>query len=263
MSLSPYSAPAPALDIQALMQAMQDSNKQMLMGLAQILQPQQNSRADMLAELATMRDIFGAPQQNSGADPMTMLIKGIELAGNMAPKAGGETSGMDVLLESIKSFAPTIGAVVAQSAGNQARAAQLRPISSRPQAIIEHTQPIEEPQHEDNEAMMFKYYITMLVGFAAENRDTALYADLIADNLPEEKVRELLNNPDVIGMLGGINSGVLTHRVWFESVISELRIIFSLTEQVNNNTVILSSENVALKNVSIGTIENGGDIKPT
>jgi len=254
----------PQLDIAALMQAMQESNRQLLAGLMQVMQPQQHSRADMLAELAQMRDIFGAPQQQSAINPMDMLIKGIELAGSMAPKAGGETSGMDVLLESIKSFAPAIGAVVAQSASNQARAPQPRPAPTvQPQAMIENTATAEQPQltQEDNEAMMFKYYVGMLVGFAAENRDPALYADLIADNLPENKINELLNHPDVIGMLGGVNPGVLVHRAWFEAVISELRQIFSLTELVNPSTVIASNTQLSAENVSIGSAENANNIQ--
>ena len=260
MALSPYSAPAPALDIQALMQAMQESNKQMLMGLAQILQPQQNSRADMLAELATMRDIFGPPQQNSGADPMTMLIKGIELAGNMAPKVGGETSGMDVLLESIKSFAPAIGAVVAQATAKPRTIAPQRaqpqaPQVPQPAQLTNQTQP-EIPQTESEETMLMKYYISMLVGFAKENRDPALYADLIADQLDDEKINDLLSKPDIIAYLTGINPDVATVSAWFEALILELKVIMGLTEPVMQHTVSAQEPILVTDNATSGDANN-------
>lgn len=234
----------PQLDIPALMAAMQESNRQLLQGLMQAMQPQQtHSRADMLAELAQMREIFGSPQQ-SAVDPMTMLIKGIELAGSMAPKAGGETSGMDVLLESIKSFAPAIGAVVAQSTATRRpqpaqsqRPQPVQPQLSGPAPITETPAENPQPQTESEETMLLKYYVSMLIGFAKDDRDPALYADLIADQMSDEKISELLNKPDLIGFLSDINPEVRTHSVWFEALILELKLIMGLTEPVSSNIV--------------------------
>ena len=239
------SGPQPQLDIPALMAAMQESNRQLLQGLMQAMQPQQtHSRADMLAELAQMREIFGAPQQHNTVDPMTMLIKGIELAGSMAPKAGGETSGMDVLLESIKSFAPAIGAVVAQSTATRRpqpaqsqRPQPVKPQLSGPAPITEMPAENPQPQTESEETMLLKYYVSMLIGFAKDDRDPALYADLIADQMSDEKISELLNKPDLIGFLSDINPEVRTHSVWFEALILELKLIMGLTEPVSSNIV--------------------------
>lgn len=233
------SGPQPQLDIPALMTAMQESNRQLLQGLMQAMQPQQtHSRADMLAELAQMREIFGAPQQHNTVDPMTMLIKGIELAGSMAPKAGGETSGMDVLLESIKSFAPAIGAVVAQNAAkapaqNRAHTPQVQ----RQIGVSTDTVPPQTTQTESENDMLMKMYLAQLVSYAKANKDPSLYADLIADNLSDEQIMSILSRPNVIEYLAGINPEVRDTELWFESLILELKIIMGLTEPVSSHTV--------------------------
>lgn len=231
-AMPPVSAPA-ALDIQSLMQMMQESNRQMLVGLAQIMQPAQgaeSSRRDMLEEMRVMRDIFAQPQK-SDEGGMNMLLKGIELAGSLGK--GGDTSGMDVLLESIKSFAPAIGAVVAQS---QARGPQVarQQQQAAPRALnapgsIAAENHTEQPTEEQGD-MMFKYYVGMLVGFAKEDRDPGLYADLIADNLPEAKIMEIATKPTMIDELIAINPEVANYRAWFEAVILELRTIMGLTD---------------------------------
>ena len=236
----------PQLDIPALMAAMQESNRQLLQGMMQVMQPQAHSRADMLAELAQMREIFGPQQAASTIDPMNMLIKGIELAGSMAPKAGGETSGMDVLLESIKSFAPAIGAVVAQNAAKPPSPRQSnQPVQRQISANVENTPPQSTESEND---MLMKMYLAQLVAYAKANKDPSLYADLIADNLSDEQIMSILSRPNVIEYLAGINPGVNDVTIWFESLILELKIIMGLTEPVSSHTVLapiidLKSEN--------------------
>lgn len=246
---------AQQIDIQAIMHAMQESNRQLLTGLVQALAPQPStSRADMLAEMATMREIFGSPQQNT-VDPMSMLIKGIELAGSMTPKAGGETSGMDVLLESIKSFAPAIGAVVAQSAAKTSQQSRAPAPQAQRQigvstATATHTPPeiSTETETESENDMLIKMYLAQLVSYAKANKDPSLYADLIADNLSDEQIMSMLSRPNVVEYLAGINPEVNDVSLWFESLILELKIIMGLTEPVSSNTVIAPIVDLTSKN---------------
>lgn len=220
--------PAP-VDMTAIMQMMQESNRQMLAGLAQIMgnnqAPAPTSRMDMLSEMAAMKDLFGGNAQPA-SNPMDMLVKGMELAASMTPRQGGDTSGMDVLLESIKSFAPAIGAVVAQ-ANAPKRAA--RPAQQPPMLANPAISPPNTTTPEDEEAMLLKYYLNLLVGYAAEGRDPVLYADLIADQLPESKLDELLAKPDMVGYLITIVPAVAGQRAWFDAVAAELKTMFSLT----------------------------------
>lgn len=252
---------APPFDARELVTMMQESNRQLLAGLVQVLQPQSNARSDMLQEMLTMKELFSTGQQPASGG-VEMIMKGIELARSMEPRTG-EATGMDVLLESIKSFAPAIGEVVKHSQGQGAA----RRFQAKPQQPQQPQQPQpsqhqealpspEIPQPENEENMLFKYYIGLLVGFAKENRDPVLYADLIADNLPEEKIMELINNPQVVDYLGSINPGVIAHRAWFESVVSELKIIMSLTDSEFAPSVESQKTNLPDKNA---TIANGND----
>lgn len=257
----PAQSAASALDVAALLAGMQEANRQFLQGLVQVLRPADanNSRAEMLNEMLTMKQLFTQPVQ-SGADGVSMLMKGIELAATLAPKVGGETSGMDVLLESIKSFAPAIGAVVASASTGNRQQQRPRP---QPVHVAELSPPtIPEPQQlslpEDETTMMLKHYLAMLVVFAAEGRDPALYADLIADNLSDEQLNGIIKRPDVIAYLAGLNPDVLQHREWFDAVISEITVILGLTETETQNTVIAHSTIINPGNAE-STIKDNSD----
>lgn len=236
---------APQLDMQALLQVMMESNKQLLSGLASVMVKPEPiplpSRTQMLEEMAMMREIFtpaNANSQTQQSGGMELFIKGIELASTLAPRTG-ETSGMDVLLESIKSFAPAIGEVVKQSTAARTVPTQ-KPKQQAIGAPATTPQPVAEiavKPVENEDVMLFKYYVNMLVGFAKQGKDPALYADLIADNLSDEKIMSMLNNPNILNEMAAINSGVIDHRGWFEAVILELRVIMGLTEPVSINTV--------------------------
>lgn len=262
-------APAPTpLDLGALANMMQDNTRMMLEGLARVLQPApQPSRADFLAEMAQMRSIFGndAPREN-GVDN---IMKGIELAKSITPKEGG-TDGMDVLLEAVKSLAPVITNVMAKNE-RPARTVQPHPQLAAQPVTQAHPAPAPALPESDDD-MTLKFYLGMLVGFAQQNRDTSLYADLIIDQVSEEKLMELLAMPDPVAHLGTIHEGVLTYRVWFESLINEIKPFFELTESDIADTV---SENLqgnteknAPKTASNGAIDgltgrSGGNITNT
>lgn len=243
---------APAFDMPSFLNAIQESNKQMLVGLAQIMQPRGDSEVAMLEKMQLYKNLFSSgniPAEN----PMDMLIKGIELAKSMEPRAAGEATGMDVLIETVKSFAPAITAVVGQSRRNTKPQIPLPAHSQSAPAIPDI--PSAPEQSENEETMLFKYYVNMLVGFASQDRDPQLYADLIADNMSDEKISELLNNPNIIDDLIKINPGVSEHRTWFEAVILELKIIMGLTEPVQQNIVDAPKINLSDKNAPVGNIE--------
>lgn len=234
-------ASAPAVDVGALVAAMQDSNAQLLAGLAQIMRPAPApSRAEMLQEMAMMREMF-APAQVPVAqsDPIAMLLKGIELSRTLQTPATGEATGMDVLLESIRSFAPAISTVVAQGQEHKKVAHQKQPHPIPAQAVpgqaalaVPEIKPIEDKN------MLLKYYLGVLCGYAAQNRDVSLYADLIADNLNYSQLSELLSKPNTVDYLATLDPRVNDNRAWFDSVVSELKIITGLTEPEPADTVL-------------------------
>lgn len=233
-----------AFDMQQFMQAMQESNRQMLAGIVQVMRPTEpsHSRMDMLNEMAAMKNLFGGDAPASGG--IDMLMRGIELARDIAPREGGTTSGMDVLLESIKSFAPAIGAVVAQSKA----APQNRPANPQQPGQAQLAPPIPDVTQPENDTMLLKLYLGKLVTFAQEGREPALYAELIADNLSDDQILGIVNNPATLDDLNKLNPGVMQNKGWFEALILELKIIMGLTEpllqtNVAGNPSILVPEN--------------------
>ena len=99
--------------------------------------------------------------------------------------------------------------------------------------------------------MLLKYYLGILCGYAAQNRDTALYADLIADNLNDDQLNMLLNKADVVGYLATLDGRVNDNRSWFESVVTELKIIAGLTEPENAPIVLpVNTEKIVTEHIA-------------
>lgn len=237
---------APALDVAALLQGLQESNRNMLQGIMAAIQPQQ-SKGDMLRDLMTMKELF-APQQQQQANPMDMFIKGMEMAKELRPPGGGETSGMDVVLEAVKGFAPAISDITQRMSAGQLHQAP------QPQQVM--LPPPQPEQPIQDETAMLKMYLAMLVQHAKNGKDPSLYADLIADNMTDAQISELLENPDLIGKLGAMNAGVLENRAWFESLIAELKTIMGLTEPELRATVIGTATPENITNANIGSAAN-------
>jgi len=235
-SLEKNSDPSGSLDVKDLFQAMQENNKQLLLGMAQIFgtgQQQQTSKQSLIEELTMMKQFFSGGEQK--IDPLAGVLKGIELAKSLVPATNpGEANGTDVLLEAIKSFAP-VAAKAMENAALQQRQPQPQQ-QQQQQQITDTTATATTPDESENE-MIFKYYVGLLAGYAAAEKDAVLYADVIADNLEDSQIMELLDKPDLIEYLKTFNPEVETHRVWFEALIAELRVIMDLTEKPEDTSV--------------------------
>jgi len=232
--------PSGPMELKDLFQAMQENNKQLLLGMAQIFAPsqtQQVSKQSLIEELTAMRALFSNDKPQ--VDPVAGIMKGIELAKALVPGTQGEANGTDVLLEAIKSFAP-VAAKAMENASLQQQQQQRQPqqqqIAATTDAAPVDTAATHEPSEDENE-MLFKYYVGLLVGYAAAGKDAVLYADVIADNLSDKQIMELLDKPDLIEYLKAFAPEVETHRVWFEALIAELRVIMALTEEPENTSV--------------------------
>lgn len=235
--------------LQNIVTGMQEANRQLLAGLAQIMRPPpQPTRADMLQEMQLMKQMFTAPDTGR-QDPTDILMRGIELAKSIQPR-DGDTSGMDVLQEAIRSFAPAVAEVV-----KRAHIAPHPRIQSQIKIPQGHNVPQGDnaPQGDNvpppalptqptnlngaDSMILFKYYLGMLCQKAANNSDPALYADMVADNLNDDQLIELLNKPDIVAHLAAINPDVAKHTAWFQTLEKELRAIVSLTDNSEGDNV--------------------------
>lgn len=251
---------APQFDVGQLIAGMQESNKQLLAGLVQVLRPAENSKMDMLKEMAMYKELFAPQQPQQQFNPVDMMLKGAELVRDLAPRSPGESTGTDVLLEAIKSFAPMITQVVAQGTP------PARPVPAKQAQLADATksaQPQTAAQHSTEEGIdVFKHYLAMLVGFAKAGRDPMTYAEVVADQLSDEQILEIINNPNIMDDMIALNPEVATYRPWFETVLAELKLIMGLTEPDLQNTVVTSQTKPVTENVSIGIAASDENNKP-
>ena len=159
------------------------------------------SRASVLEELRTMKEIFGtAPASGATPDKMIELVKlGVELAGE-----GGEQNLLGVLTKALDTFGePLKEAIRQQHAAPGAGAKPLVPGANRP----------EHPM---------KKHVATLIEQARFNSDPALWAEVILERVPEPQVRAFLEG-DPIMKLAEFDRRVLDNVKWFESLGAELR----------------------------------------
>ncbi len=69
---------------------------------------------------------------------------------------------------------------------------------------------------------LFKYQLNILVSKAEKESDPGLYADLIMDSIPRDKLEAFLEMDDVIGYLIQTHPGVEKYKAWFEALIIEI-----------------------------------------
>ncbi len=187
------------------------------------------SMVAIMGAMAQFREVLQPPKTDSMADLLKMvaLVKEIGIGGS----SGNETSLLDIARDLLKSEAfgnaiSSLGKQSAQSAvmiphhvnGTPIPPVQSQPLVSSPNPNGENVGIIQD--------QMIKAQISRLVQLAAENKDTSLYADLIADQLPENVIREHLLAPGAIDRAAALVPDVNNYRPWFAALERELRNIF-------------------------------------
>lgn len=192
-------AVAPASDTAGILAAMQEGFRSMSEALAKVLQPApQPSRAEFLAELAAIRNLFAPAQTGpSSSELMEMFLRGMTMAREMAPSPG-EATGNDVLLEATKTLLPAIIKQIdaAPDAGTMQQIPQPNPapvqhsIPTPPQSA--QTSAPQSTQGNPQMNVMVRAFAGILLAQAQQNSDPAPYAAMILDNVPEETVRKFI-----------------------------------------------------------------------
>lgn len=220
----------------ALIAMMQQSNAQMMgmfqstmAAMAEALrggsQPAFNpteATRTIMESVAAMKALSDAPKDTSGQDMVKMLIQGIELAKGLVPKEG-ETNTNDLLAKAMD-FLPSLAQAAARAPGappHNAPGAPGAPLDPELQAA-------QQREIEMNrEKMAWTMNVNMLLGWAKQGRDPSLYAEMILDQVGEEKVLEFVAAPDALKKLAQYNGEVMAYAPWFEALKRE---ILALTE---------------------------------
>lgn len=236
-------------DIIALIQAQNAQMSQLFMGTMQAMaeafkgsQSQQQPvnpiemQNSVLQGVAMMQKLAGGDKKEPGG--VEMLIKGIELAKEIAPKTG-ETNTLDILSKGLDMFPMLAKAGEANKImmqghqnppvgmpGHEPVHALKGPPTSASNPTPEQTpiSPDEEQQRKESEMFMrqAKANLQYLCKLAQQNKDPELYAEVVLDQMGEEKVLEFIGKPDALDTLGQIEPGVLIYKGWFISLRSAI-----------------------------------------
>lgn len=218
-AITAVTAPAPvATDLTPILQTMQQGFKEMINVMMQS-QPKQVSRAEMLQEMAIMREMFApapgaAPQQ---FNPVEMMKLGIE----MAQGGGGGDGNNSWVNKMLETFGPALAPALAGAVTPQAHAPVPRQIAApvaRPDPLIEQSQPDNE---EASMAIMMTQYLNFLKSAAIKNAPVEEYADSILNSIPESAVSDLeaiLRPDNWRDQLRGKTTVADQYPVWFTAL---------------------------------------------
>lgn len=173
----------------------------------------------MVQILATLKEIATPAQPPQADDGVERLIQGITLAQKLGNKEG-ETNTSDLLMEGMRQFAPAIaqatqtGLAHQQAAQGAPGAPQLAPPG--PGGPGAPGQPQTPEQQAMFEQTLLRTQLKFLVKNAQEGRNPELYAELLLDQVGEEKLLGFIGDENAMEKLIALVPEVETVRPWFE-----------------------------------------------
>lgn len=199
---------------------------QMMLQLAQLSQPKQEDRKEMLQEMILLKQLF-SNEQKPAVDPSSMFetfMKGLELGKEISPNKP-ETTENDLMLEMFRGIAGAAVHMPQQPAGMMQQ--NVAPtVPHIPQQIQQQVspQPVAQPQGEEMnvQAIMIKQAVNFLVSQAERNNDPFTYANMVLDQMPEDSLNQILNDPNWLQSLAAFNAKVLQHQGWFNELRSNI-----------------------------------------
>lgn len=165
--------------------------------LAPVMQQMQSrtpTRAEMLAEMKTMAEIFrpatSATPSASGGIKETLellsLAKGVLGSGGDAGALDGESGPWAVLLEAVRNFGPQLGEVLKQKTAGKAQPAAL----PSPDAAAQVTEPAISPEEEEMN-LLLSAQLTMFHHAAKTDADPEEWGALLYEKAPPELLAAL------------------------------------------------------------------------
>jgi hypothetical protein len=193
----------------------------------------QNNLVEMITALKTLDELRGRyqPPPPAPQDQFTMFERAVNIIGKMKAAAEGAPVGAnenDILLEIVRSFAPAIAEGVKKlpDTGNvpstlpeppQPLPENVRPITSAP--ILQETEPMN---------LIITGYVRMLCNAALKNESVDSYAEMIAEQAPDDMLDAFLENPEWLNILAQFDERVRSCQKWFEALRAK---IIELTNQ--------------------------------
>ena len=208
----------------AQMQSQQAIFMQTMQTIAESLRgvSQQQPSVDPLAMqrsvMETLVSMKGLVEQQPAKDPTEILMQGITLAKDLVGK-DGETNSSDILLEAVKTFAPTISATAMQPKHTNPPirgpdGTSINALSGPPNNLQ-----LKTDAQKEREMLMKQSYLksqlSFLLNLAKDGKDPELYAEVILDQMEVDQVLEFIGKDDALDRLIAIDGKVVQYKDWF------------------------------------------------
>lgn len=169
-------------------------------------------QTSLIQSLAALKQMSEGKDESKSA--IEMFIQGITLAKDLAPK-DGETNTSDLLLKGLEMFGPTISEATKQAAMRRTNSEQVPPGNGQ-QNLQAPNADAEREREMGLQKMMLKQQLGFLIAQAKSGKDPELYAELLLDQVGEERVLQFIGQPDAMKKLIELNPEVSTVQVWFD-----------------------------------------------
>lgn len=208
----------------------------------------------IIGAMAGIKSLFPVPPTIdhgfSAKDAIDVFKSGIEIAQNAAG-GSGETGFGDIAKALIQS--PLLENIIKSG---QQPGPQNQPMHTYDQPMINRQMPPNQfrqpptPQPDNQRFSMppvappnpenmtiqqaqelFRTQITFLVNQAVRNSSPALYAELVLDQMNDEQINMMLNNPNIINELQQIDPRIGQFRHWFDNLLEEMKLILQDQEE--------------------------------
>lgn len=216
-----------------------------------------------LQQMVTMKQLFDKPapveDKNILEKSLDMLQRGIEMGKGMS-EVRGEASSTDVLLETVKSLGPVFMQGMAMNAASHQQHAPQTQHQPQAQQLAPPIPPAapgqnnQQTTHQESEDMGFiqkqrlQMGLNFLVDAAMRDLSPITYAELTLDMLGDDEVDTILNTENVLDHLAQIDPRINNHKLWFESLLKELKELLPEVEEpaINEETQIMQGGNSAI-----------------
>jgi hypothetical protein len=197
----------------------------------------ETSLADLAGVIVTLNKMSAPQSQATTMERIKEFKQFQELFGGGNESSTGST-GWDIARDAVRAVPALLGAITTARRGGAAGGAQ--PQSVDMGAGQSETQQPTQPQGETPMIRLinwFSSYVPLLLQSAAKGSDPTLYADLLADNVPDEitpeQLQQLLSRPDWYELLSNFSPDVRRFEAWFRDMHTEL--LKQLNEEVEEN----------------------------
>lgn len=245
-------------DVSQLILAMSENNRQNMEQIKTLIAPSAKPPMDILQMvtvgttlITALKEVLIPPVQSN---PMETFMQAATFMNDMKSEGSKESNGFDMIGKLAQTFGPGIMDMSNKLAAHQPRIpAQLTQPAQPAETPTQPIQPTNQTavtsmpdQLTQQELGQLKQQLGMLVQMAHGGKDSALYADLIMDQVPEEYINKYILRPDVIPFLISVEPNIEHFKEWFVELHKHIDAAFT-----DDDIPVLTDDEETAKTTSI------------